>query len=527
MSPELLLGLDAGTTSVKAVALTPAGRTVASATEPLATEHPREGWSQQDPRAIVRAARSVLKRLLSTSPVRQRSIAGLGITNQRESVLAVHREDGHPLSPVILWHDLRTLSLAEELGKGGWRRRLWRKGGMPLTNYPSAPKMVWLRENSPEVRRAARREEVQFVTVDAWLAHELCGAADRGAPFITDASNASRTLLLDIERGTYDRSALDHFGLDIDELPEIRPSWGCELGTVAVDTPRGRTLLPLYSILGDQQASLRGLSWLYGGSSKLTLGTGAFLLSRDRCRESPDRAGIIRTILWQGRGEAPTTGTEGSVGAAGSVLEWLCGAGLGIFRDSEEIERFAARSRGEPGIFVPALCGLFAPYWEMDARGLWSGIELGTRREELARSVIEGLAHTLADLIEAVEKASSGDLSPLLVDGGLSRSRGLMQRIADLSGVTLLRSKETEGTAVGAAIAAGIGSRFLPIERTGAEDVSSLVRFSPTGGASQRARDRDRWRRSLAQAFLLTKRQGGPDTLVHPVRARRHTSISV
>ena len=529
MSQEVLLGLDIGTTSIKALAITPTGRRVASYAQPVPTLHPQDGWSEQDPRVLAQTAVTVLSRITRTRPVRASHILGLGLTNQRETTLPVDATTGEPLSNAILWHDLRTLPLAASLGSGGWFRRLWRRGGMPLTNYPSATKMAWLLRHSRPVARAARRERLRMITVDSWVAYQLLGGVLGSAPFITDPSNASRTLLLDLSTGRYDPQALRHFGLRREFLAELRPSWGAELGNVPLPGPSSRGSIPLLSILGDQQASLLGLSTLLGGDAKLTLGTGAFLLARGESQGPPDRSGVLRTILWHPRGEVPEIGIEGSVGAAGSFIDWLGKGGLGIFESLGEIERLSARSRHGKEVFVPALCGLFAPHWEMTARGIWTGIDLSTRRADLARSALDGLAHTVADLVDAVEQGMGRTLSPLLVDGGLSHSGPLLQQIADHSGTVLRKSPEPDATVFGAALAAGLGIGALP------RDVQApLRRGSPRGRIirpqvdhRERLRTRRAWRHALDQAFLLTKRHAGPGVVRHPDAVRSQTWISV
>ncbi len=511
MRPEVLLGLDVGTTSVKTVAIDTTGRWLATAAVPLRTRHPGEGWAEQDPEELVRAAQGTLARVATSPSVRRGQVLGLGITNQRESTLAVDPSNGRALSPLLLWHDLRTLSIAEEFGKRGWRSRLWKSGGMPLTTYPSAPKIVWLLRNCAKVRTAVPRDRVRFLTVDAWIAYRLLGGARTGAPFLTDPSNASRTLLLDPETGRYDPGACRHFGVDREWLAKIVPSWGKELGTLQAP---GEPLhgIPLLSLLGDQQASLLGLSSLYGGDAKVTLGTGAFLLAKGRGKGDPERSGYLRTVLWQEAGKDPELGIEGSVGAAGSFLDWLCGKGLRLFRDPVEMERLAPRARPHGGeLFVPALCGLFAPHWNLEARGLLHGLDLSTRREDLARSAFEGLAHSIADVVEVIAHARGSSLSPLLVDGGVARSRLLLKLLAEYSGTTLRRCDFVDGTALGAALAAGYGSRSLPgpgRSRPRARSGSELI--VPKGRAADRRRSREEWHRALAHAFLRTNRQGGP-----------------
>ena len=496
MTRELLAGLDAGTSSIRTLLFDRGGRPVAVAAAPTHTRHPNPGWAEQDARETLRLARLTLSRALRTDAARNARVVGLGITNQRESVVAVDAESGKPLSPLLLWHDTRTEAIAREHAQGGWARRLWRSGGLPLTTYPSAPKMVWILRHSPEARAAARSGRLRFVTVDALLTHDLLGRSPTGPAWITDASNASRTLLFDLDRGRYDPSALDHFGIREEWLPEIVPSFGTDLGPVAGMGPEP---LPLRSLLGDQQASLLGLTWGTPARAKMTLGTGAFLLSRGRPGYDAPRSGMICTVLWQRSGAAPEIGIEGSVGTVGSFLDWLGPIGLGLFRDVPEMERRAARARPGDESFLPALGGLFAPYWDPHQRGHLSGLSLDTRREELARAALDGVAHRVADVLEALSADGNGPPATWIVDGGLSRSRFLLQRIADLSGRTLVRSPLTEGTAWGAALAAGWGTGLASGQDIPARgrNRAGLSRIRPSLSRTASRRLRERWRGSV------------------------------
>lgn len=459
----LLAGLDAGTTSVRTVLFTPAGQEVAARAESQRTISRRPGWVEQDPEEIFRRLRRTLAGALASPPARGHPLLAIGVTNQRESVVALDASTGRAIGPAVIWQDTRTAGLARELSAHGWGDRCWDRGGLPLSTYPSAPKMRWLLENDRKVASAAAQGTLRFGTLDTWLIYRLLGGRPHQAPWITDASNASRTLLYDLETGAWSPSLLHHFAIEPEQLARVAPSFGEVYGRV----PRGLGLpagVPVAADLGDQQSSLLGLGRGRSGTAKLTLGTGAFFLAEGAPAGTGRRQGLIRTVLWEGPAHRRELGLEGGVGTAGAFLDWLAGRGLGLFPSLQAISSAASRSRpGADGVvFLPAFAGLFAPHWDPTARGSLTGLSLSTGREEIARAALEGIAHRVADILEAHVQAR-GKVPPVVwVDGGLSRSRFLLQSIADLSGATLRPAAQIEATSLGAALAAGIGVEAFP-----------------------------------------------------------------
>lgn len=448
----VLVGLDVGTTSVRSVLFDLFGRTLRQSSARQRTRTPAPGWVEQDAEEIFRLSVRTLRDVVP----RRTPPAAVGLTNQRESLVAVDAGTGRALAPVVLWQDGRTASLASELSEEGWGGRCWDQGGLPLTTYPTAPKMLWMLRNVRAVREAARRDRLLFGTLDSWIIYRLLGGARRSAPWLTDATNASRTLLYDLSSGAWSPALLDHFQVASGTLAAIRPSFGAIYGELPKEI-LGIEGVPLASDLGDQQAGLLGVAGFREGAAKLTLGTGGFFLAEGAPEGSGRREGLIRTVLWEDDGRRRAFGLEGGVGTVGAFLEWLGPHGIGLFSSPQAVGREAAKgSRGNGVHFVPALSGLFAPHWRPMARAALLGASRATRRGDLALAALDGVGHRVADIVDAHARARGGLPTRLWVDGGLSRSDPLLRSIADLSGVTLYRSTVTEATARGAALAAGI-----------------------------------------------------------------------
>ncbi len=497
MTRDLIAGLDVGTSSVRSVVFDKQGRSVAVSSRTQRTRTPRPGWVEQDPEELFRLSVQTLRDTLRRRP----GVRALGVTNQRESLVAVDARTGRALSPVVVWQDTRTEELARALGEGGWAERVWDQGGLPLTTYPSAPKMLWLLRHLPAVRRAASRERLLLGTVDTWILYRLMDGSRRSAPWVTDATNASRTLLYDLDLRAWSPSLLDHFQVDASALPQVRPSFGTVYGAVAPGLGLAEDL-PLAADLGDQQASLLGISGAAPRSAKLTFGTGAFFLAEGAPPGTGRAQGLIRTVLYEdGRGDRKL-GLEGGVGAAGSFLDWLGTPGLGLFPSVKALEMSARTARPEHGLtFLPALAGLFAPHWRPSARGALTGLTRATTRADLARAALEGVAHRVADILEAYRGARGGAPRVLWVDGGLGRSDLLLQMVADLSSVPLARSPVLEATSRGAALAAGLSvGLFGSLAELPKADARRARLFRPRMDARERARSREVWTRQLERS---------------------------
>lgn len=463
--------LDAGTTSTRALVFDGRGRVVARAALGLALRTPAPGLVEQSPREIEAKSRAVLHRVLARARRRGVRVRALGLANQRETFL-LWEPRGRPRTPAVVWQDRRSADLCRRMG-ARTRARVLRKTGLPVDPYFSATKLALLLRNA-DLRREARRGGLRFGTVDTWLLDRLARV------HATEPSNASRTLLMNLRSRRWDADLLDLFGVPEDLLPEIRPSTG----------PFGEVEgVPVTGVLGDQQASLFGHGCWKPGGAECTYGTGAFLLANTgpRPRVVP---GLAASVAWERRGVA-TYCLEASIFTAGDAVRWLRdNAGLlGAAAESERVARAVPDTGGV--VVVPALSGLGAPHWDPAARGAFLGLSRATTRAHLVRAVLEGVAHRVADGVEAVARAVP--LRSLRVGGGGSRNDLWMQMQADLLGIPVLRSAETEATALGAAILAGFEAGVWEPEG-GLARVER--RFQPRRGYP-RARERARWRKAL------------------------------
>lgn len=456
---KYVAALDLGTTGVRCVVFDQKAHFVASAYRELPITYPQPGWVEQDPNVMIRASLEVISEALSRSGVRPQEISALGITNQRETVVAWDRSTGDPLAPAIVWQDRRTALYCQELRERGLEEELREKTGLPVDPYFSATKLHWLLQRVPGLRAKAERGQALCGTVDSWVLWNLCGV------HATDATNASRTLLLDLHTLRWDEELLALFGVPETWLPEVRPSLG----------PFGHTRpellgasVPVTAVLGDQQAALFGQGCHASGEGKVTWGTGAFLLMNVGPKPVPSRHGLLSTVAYTTSAEVHYA-LEGAVFVAGAALQWLRD-GLGILTDTAESEALARGLPGNDGVyFVPALTGLGAPYWDPRARGTIVGITRGTTRAHLVRAALEAIAYQTHDVVRAMEEDAGQGLSELRVDGGAAKNDFLCQFQADILGIPVVRPAVLETTALGVALAAGLTAGLW-------EDLSSLRR---------------------------------------------------
>ncbi len=441
-----LLALDQGTTSSRAVVYDLTGRVLAHARRPLALSYPRPGWVEADPEAIFDGVVAAAREALARAGVAADQVVALGLTNQRETTLVWDRNTGRPLAPAIVWQDRRTAPLTDRLRGEGHQGFVRDRTGLVLDPYFSASKLAWLLE-AMDLGAAARRGRVAFGTVDSWLLYRLTGN------HLTDATNASRTLLFNLRTLAWDPDLLALFGVPEAVLPEVRPSLAA-FGSV--DPGLFGAPIPVTAVLGDQQAALFGQLAFEPGLAKATYGTGAFLVQR-----IPGFAlaeGTLTTLAWLDDGGAAYA-LEGSIFVAGALLQWLV-EGLGLAGSPEEVERLARRVPDTGGVYlVPALTGLGSPHWDPHARGLLIGLTRGTGRAHLARAALEGIAYRTADALSAM--AGVEPLRRLRVDGGAAKSDLLVQLVADAIGVPVERPADLETTARGAALAAAMGAGQL------------------------------------------------------------------
>jgi glycerol kinase len=446
---SLVLAIDQGTTGSRAIVFDRNGRAVASAYEEFPQYFPRPGWVEHDPNEIWRSVHRTVQKVLGTVP--GRSIAAVGITNQRETTILWDRRSGRPAAKAIVWQCRRTADRCRELAsRPGLSRTVRRKTGLPIDAYFSATKAEWLLDRGG-LRERAEKGGLAFGTPDSWVLWQLTG----GKSHATDPTNASRTMLFNIRRMAWDEELLDLFGVPAAALPEVRPSSG-EFGrTVRLGRlPAG---IPIMGIAGDQQAALFGQAGFRPGAIKNTYGTGAFILLNTGREAVASRHGLVTTVACGPNGR-PAYALEGSVFVAGAAIQWLRDE-LGLVRTAAESEAAAVAVPDTAGVyFVPAFVGLGAPYWDASARGVLAGLTRGTKRQHIVRAAVEAMAYSTRDVLETMRKDSGLRIRELRVDGGASANDFLCRFQADVLGVPVVRPKTVETTSLGAAYLAGLGA---------------------------------------------------------------------
>jgi glycerol kinase len=451
--------LDQGTTSTRFILFDHDGKHVASHQIEHKQHYPRPGYVEHDPTEIWEKTQEVIRATLRSAGVKGDEISGIGITNQRETTVVWNPKTGKPWHNAIVWQDTRTGDIVKRLAGDEGMDRFRALTGLPLATYFAGPKVTWLLENDPEVRKAAERGEAVFGTMDSYVAWWLTGGPD-GGRHVTDPTNASRTLLMDIRSLEWDHKQLDVMGIPASMLPTIEPSIPTEpYGYTQGSGPVGARV-PLAGILGDQQAALFGQACYEPGTGKNTYGTGCFLLLNTGEEAVLSKNGLITTVGYQFGGKRPVYALEGAIAIAGSLVQWIRD-NFEMIESSPDIEKLAATVEDNGGVyFVPAFSGLFAPYWDGSARGVIAGLTGFARKGHLARAVLESTAYQTVDIFHAMAKDSGVDLQELKVDGGMVVNELLMQFQADMLGIPVIRPQITETTALGAAYAAGLSTGF-------------------------------------------------------------------
>jgi glycerol kinase len=498
LTDQLILALDQGTTSSRAIAFGRDGRPAGVAQQPFEQRFPSPGHVTHDPEVIWSSQLAVAQEVVRKVGGPER-IAAIGITNQRETTIVWDRATGEPIADAIVWQSRITAPACERLRLAGHESLFRERTGLPLDAYFSGPKIAAILDAVPGARSRAERGELAFGTVDSFLLWRLTGgSAASGAVHVTDVSNASRTLILDIHRLDWDDELLDIVGVPRAVLPEVRPSSGV-LGETA-PALFGRPI-PIAALAGDQQAATFGQACFAPGQAKNTYGTGAFLLMNTGTEVSASSHGLLSTVGWQlAPGEPATYALEGSVFSAGSAVQWLRD-GLGLIDRSEDVEALAASVPDTGGAYlVPAFTGLGAPYWDPDARGTIVGLTRGTTRAHIARATLESIALQVADVLEAMAADAEATVETLRVDGGAAANDLLLQLQADLLGVPVERPVVAETTALGAAYLAGLAVGYW---RDQAEIESNWAldrRFQPAMPDDRRRTLIDGWHRAVERA---------------------------
>jgi glycerol kinase len=494
LAHKFILALDAGTTSSRSLLFDRAGRIVALAQREFTQHFPQPGWVEHDALEIWDSQRRTIAEALRAAHAVPGDIAAVGITNQRETTVLWDRATGEPVAPAIVWQDRRTASDCDRMRAAGLEAEISSLTGLLLDPYFSATKLAWLLDRVPDARARAERGELAFGTIDSWLLFKLSGHRRH----VTDVTNASRTLLMDLRSGNWSDRLLELFGVPRACLPTIVDSCLDSTSAVEIELAPDGTRLPVTGIAGDQQAALFGQACFSPGMAKNTYGTGCFALMSTGNAPQTSRHRLLTTVAWR-RGTCQFA-LEGGVFMGGATVQWLRD-GLGMIRSSSEIEPLAASVPDTGDVYlVPAFVGLGAPQWDAAARGTIVGLTRGTTRAHLARAVLESIAFQTADLIEAMQQDAGHPLSELRVDGGAARNDLLMQFQADLLGVPVLRPANTETTAFGAAALAGLGVGFWQSQ----EELATLwtldKRFEPQMGRDEAAKRRARWSQAVERS---------------------------
>jgi glycerol kinase len=488
---KYILALDQGTTSSRAIVFNRDGHPVAVAQKEFRQIYPQAGWVEHDPGEIWSTQAGVAFEAIIKAGIENTAIAAIGITNQRETTIVWDRKTGVPLYNAIVWQDRRTATFCDQLKKDGHSRKIQEKTGLIIDAYFSATKVRWILDNVPGARKKAENGDLAFGTVDTWLVWNLT----QGKLHLTDVSNASRTMLFNINTLSWDKELLELFNIPEGMLPEVRPSsevYGMTSGQFSSD-------IPVAGIAGDQQAALFGQMCIEPGMVKNTYGTGCFMVMNigDRPIESKNR--LLTTIAWK-IGNKTDYALEGSIFIAGAVVQWLRD-GLGIINKSADVEILSSEAADSDGVyFVPAFAGLGAPHWDQHARGTLVGLTRGTTAAHIARASLDSIAYQTLDVLKAMQNDSSIEIKELRVDGGATVNDHLMQFQADLLQAKVVRPKVTETTALGAAYLAGLAVNYWGSIEEIRKQWQPDRTFSPRISATEIQRYIKGWHRAVSAA---------------------------
>jgi len=487
---KYILALDQGTTSSRAIVFDQAGAIVAVAQKEFPQIFPKPGWVEHDPRDIWSTQLGVAAEALQKASANADDVAAIGITNQRETTVVWDRATGQPICNAIVWQDRRTARACDRLKARKLDRLIRKKTGLVLDAYFSGTKVQWILQNVPGARARAARGELAFGTVDSWLVWNLTN----GAVHVTDASNASRTMLYDIAKGDWDDELLKIFGVPRSMLPEVRSSSEVYGATALLGGS-----IPIAGIAGDQQAALFGQVCTKPGMVKNTYGTGCFMLMNTGTKPIASKNNLLTTVAWR-IGSRTEYALEGSIFIAGAVVQWLRD-GLEIIRTAPDVEALASSVPHTDGVyFVPAFAGLGAPHWDQYARGTLVGLTRGTTKAHIARAALESIALQVMDVLKAMEADAKIKLKELRVDGGASANDLLMQLQANLLGVPVVRPRVSETTALGAAYLAGLAVGYWKSQADIARQWQADKRFTAKMKPAERKRVASGWEKALERA---------------------------
>ncbi|MFR9751722.1 glycerol kinase GlpK [Nocardia sp. 004] len=492
--------IDQGTTSTRFMVFDHNGTEVARHQLEHEQILPQPGWVEHNPTEIWERARVVIQSALTKADLSASDLAAVGVTNQRETTVVWNRKTGRPYCNAIVWQDTRTDRIVAELERAGHGETIRHKTGLPPATYFSGGKLRWILDNIPGVAADAERGDALFGTTDTWLLWHLTGGVDGGA-HVTDPTNASRTMLMNLETLDWDDELLTLFGIPRAMLPEIAPSANPDLfGTTRADGPFGGAVA-LAGVLGDQQAATVGQVCFQPGTAKNTYGTGNFLLLNTGTEIVRSQHGLLTTVAYQFGSAKPVYALEGSIAVTGSAVQWLRDQ-LGIISGAAQSEALARQAEDNGGVyFVPAFSGLFAPYWRSDARGAIVGLSRYSTNAHLARATLEAICYQTRDVVEAMQADSGIELDVLRVDGGVTANELCMQIQADFLGVPVSRPEVAETTALGAAYAAGLAVGFWRDTAELERNWHEAKRWHPTWTTEQREHGYARWQKAVARTL--------------------------
>ncbi|MGK4903348.1 glycerol kinase GlpK [Streptomyces sp. PHES57] len=495
MTDRYVAAIDQGTTSSRCIVFDQRGGIVSVDQLEHRQIFPKPGWVEHDATELWTKVCSVVAGALERAGLRPDQLSAIGITNQRETTLLWDRATGEPVHNAIVWQDTRTSALCTELGGDDGQDRFRDRTGLPLASYFAGPKVAWLLDNVPGLRRRAENGEIAFGTIDSWLIWNLTGGTD-GGRHVTDVTNASRTMLMNLESLEWDQSVLDAMRVPAAVLPEIRSS--SEVYGTAVGQLAG---VPVASALGDQQAAVFGQTCYGVGEAKNTYGTGSFLLLNTGNRPVPSKNGLLTTMGYRLGDEPPVYCLEGSIAITGALVQWFRDQ-LGIIDDAAEIEALAASVEDNGGAYiVPAFSGLFAPYWRSDARGVVTGLTRYVTKAHLARAVLEATSWQTREVVDAMYQDSGVEITTLKVDGGMTANGLLMQHQADVLGVPVIRPVVAETTCLGAAYAAGLATGVWSSLDELRAHWQQDAEWTPRMDEQERAREYANWHKAVERSF--------------------------
>lgn len=494
---KYILAIDQGTTSTRAIVFDHSGSIVATGQKEHEQIFPKAGWVEHDPKEIWLNTRKVVGDALVNAEINRHQLAAVGITNQRETAVVWDRTTGEPVYNAIVWQDTRTQKICDRLAGDEGADKYKDKVGLPLATYFSGPKIAWILENVEGAREKAEKGDLLFGNTDSWLVWNLTGGTEGGV-HVTDVTNASRTMLMNLETLDWNEDIAKDMGIPLSMLPEIKSSsevygYGRKQGLL-IDTP-------IAGILGDQQAAAFGQACFEVGQAKNTYGTGNFMLINTGEEVVHSDNGLLTTVCYKIGDNKAVYALEGSIAVTGSLVQWVRD-NLGLIKDAPEIEDLATKVDDNGGCFiVPAFSGLFAPYWRSDARGAIVGLTRYINRNHIARAVLESTALQSRDVLEAMNADSGVELTELKVDGGMVKNETLMQFQADVLGVPVVRPEVVETTALGAAYAAGIAVGFWDGEQDVIDNWAEDKRWEPQMDDEKRERYLRLWKKAVERTF--------------------------